>query len=61
MTDKQDTPEETFEKIKPFIESYVTERILMFYEHAVDCGGMQRMIAPPVVSNNKPPELKIIK
>jgi hypothetical protein len=58
------TPEEIFESIKPLIEAYVTERILMFYEHAVECGGMSQMIPKPIVSDGfqKPkPDLKVVK
>lgn len=57
------TPEELFEHIKPMIEAYVTERILMFYEHAVECGGMSVMTPKPVFINmmkNKP-DLKVVK
>lgn len=56
------SPEEMFEKIKPLIEAYVTHRIVMFYEHAVECGGMSRMIPAPLFSNPTPkPDLKVIK
>jgi hypothetical protein len=58
MTQPEDTPEQIFESIKPLIEAYVTERILMFYEHAVECGGMSRMTAPPVFTE-KPPKTKL--
>jgi hypothetical protein len=56
------TPEEIFESIKPLIEAYVTERILMFYEHAVECDGMNRMTPLPIVSELRPkPDLKVVK
>jgi hypothetical protein len=58
------TPDELFEFLKPRIEVYVTERILMFYEHAVECGGMSRMVPKPIVSEGfqRPkPDLKVVK
>lgn len=51
------TPEQLEE-----IETIITLRIVMFYEHAVECGGMNRMIPQPIFSNPKQkPDLKVVE
>lgn len=54
------TPPFTEEQIEE-INRIITDRIVMFYEHAVKCGGMSHMTPEPIYGELKPkPDLKVV-